>query len=344
MNMNALPESKTEGATTGPSRNDLLLDIRDLRTYFHTQDGVVKAVDGVDFAVRRGEIVGLVGESGCGKSVTSLSVMRLISYPGKIESGEVWFDGMNLLDLPRREMTHIRGSRIAMIFQQPTSSLNPVFDAGYQLAEVLAIHQSLRRAAGRKQAVKLLEMVGIPDPEKRIDAYPHELSGGMAQRVMIAMALACDPQLLIADEPTTALDVTIQAQILDLMRHLQAQTGTSIVLITHDLGVVAEMASRIAVMYAGRIVEEAPVRTLFKDPKHPYTQGLLASIPVLGRVTEELDVIPGTVPNLISLPPGCRFAPRCRARVEHGLEICSREEPELRSVAPDHKARCWLYQ
>jgi len=343
MNMNALPESEAKGGTV-PPQDDLLLDIRDLRTYFHTQDGVVKAVDGVDFAVRRGEIVGLVGESGCGKSVTSLSVMRLISYPGKIESGEVWFDGMNLLDLPRREMTHIRGSRIAMIFQQPTSSLNPVFDAGYQLAEVLAIHQSLRRAAGRKQAVKLLEMVGIPDPEKRIDAYPHELSGGMAQRVMIAMALACDPQLLIADEPTTALDVTIQAQILDLMRHLQAQTGTSIVLITHDLGVVAEMASRIAVMYAGRIVEEAPVRTLFKDPKHPYTQGLLASIPVLGRVTEELDVIPGTVPNLINLPPGCRFAPRCRARVEHGLEICSREEPELRSVAPDHKARCWLYQ
>jgi oligopeptide/dipeptide ABC transporter ATP-binding protein len=343
MNMNALPENEAKGGTA-PSQDDLLLHIRDLRTYFHTQDGVVKAVDGVDFTVGRGEIVGLVGESGCGKSVTSLSVMRLISYPGKIESGEIWFDGLNLLDLPRREMTDIRGSRIAMIFQQPTSSLNPVFDAGYQLAEVLAIHQSLRRSAGREQAIKLLEMVGIPDPEKRIDAYPHELSGGMAQRVMIAMALACDPQLLIADEPTTALDVTIQAQILDLMRHLQAQTGTSIVLITHDLGVVAEMASRIAVMYAGRIVEEAPVRTLFKDPMHPYTQGLLASIPVLGRVTEELDVIPGTVPNLINLPPGCRFAPRCRARVEHGLEICTQEEPDLRPVAPGHKARCWLYQ
>ena len=324
--------------------DELLLDIRDLRTYFHTQDGVVKAVDGVDFSVQRGEIVGLVGESGCGKSVTSLSVMRLIGHPGKIESGEVWFDGLNLLDLPRREMTDIRGSRIAMIFQQPTSSLNPVFDAGYQLAEVLAIHQSLKRAAGRERAVELLEMVGIPDPEKRLSCYPHELSGGMAQRVMIAMALACDPQLLIADEPTTALDVTIQAQILDLMRHLQARTGTSIILITHDLGVVAEMASRIAVMYAGRIVEEATVRTLFKDPRHPYTQGLLASIPVLGRVTEELDVIPGTVPNLINLPPGCRFAPRCRARVQQGLDICTVEEPEFLPVAPGHRARCWLYQ
>jgi oligopeptide/dipeptide ABC transporter ATP-binding protein len=343
MNMNALPENEAKGAAV-VSQDDVLLDIRDLRTYFHTQDGVVKAVDGVDFAVRRGEIVGLVGESGCGKSVTSLSVMRLISYPGKIESGEVWFDGMNLLDLPRGEMTDIRGSRIAMIFQQPTSSLNPVFDAGYQLAEVLAIHQSLKRAAGRERAEELLEMVGIPDPEKRLSSYPHELSGGMAQRVMIAMALACDPQLLIADEPTTALDVTIQAQILDLMRHLQAQTGTSIVLITHDLGVVAEMASRISVMYAGRIVEEADVRTLFKDPRHPYTQGLLASIPVLGRVKKDLEVIPGTVPNLINLPPGCRFAPRCRARVENGLEICTQEEPEFRSIAPGHKARCWLYQ
>ena len=328
----------------GKSQDDVLLDIRNLRTYFHTQDGVVKAVDGVDFAVRRGEIVGLVGESGCGKSVTSLSVMRLIAYPGKIESGEVWFDGVNLLTQPRREMTHIRGRRISMIFQQPTSCLNPVFDTGYQLAEVLAIHQSLDRHAGRERAIELLQVVGIPDPEKRIDAYPHELSGGMAQRVMIAMALACNPELLIADEPTTALDVTIQAQILDLMRSLQARLGSAIILITHDLGVVAEMASRVAVMYAGRIVEEADVRTVFNHPMHPYTQGLLASIPVLGQVTDELDVIPGTVPNLINLPPGCRFAPRCRARVENGLEICTQEEPMLLPVAPGHKARCWLYQ
>jgi len=330
--------------TKGTTVNEKLLDIRDLRTYFHTQDGVVKAVDGVDFHVRRGEIVGLVGESGCGKSVTSLSVMRLISYPGRIETGEVWFDGMNLLDLPRREMTDIRGSRIAMIFQQPTSSLNPVFDSGYQLAEVLAIHQSLKRSAGRERAKELLEMVGIPDPARRLHAYPHELSGGMAQRVMIAMALACDPQLLIADEPTTALDVTIQAQILDLMRHLQARTGAAIILITHDLGVVAEMASRIAVMYAGQIVEEAAVGPLFRDPKHPYTRGLLASIPVLGQVRDELEVIPGTVPNLINLPPGCRFAPRCRTRISEGLEICTQQTPELLPAGVGRKARCWLYQ
>jgi oligopeptide/dipeptide ABC transporter ATP-binding protein len=340
--MKTIPSQET--ILPGKSQDDVLLNIQDLRTYFHTQDGVVKAVDGVDFAVQRGEIVGLVGESGCGKSVTSLSVMRLISYPGRIESGEIWFDGVDLLTQPRREMTHIRGRRISMIFQQPTSCLNPVFDTGYQLAEVLAIHQSLDRRAGRERAIELLRVVGIPDPEKRLNSYPHELSGGMAQRVMIAMALACNPELLIADEPTTALDVTIQAQILDLMRSLQARLGSAIVLITHDLGVVAEMASRVAVMYAGRIVEEADVRTLFKRPMHPYTQGLLASIPVLGQVTDELDVIPGTVPNLINLPPGCRFAPRCRARVENGLEICTQEEPGLLPVEPDHKARCWLYQ
>jgi oligopeptide/dipeptide ABC transporter ATP-binding protein len=327
------------------SPNDVLLDIRDLRTYFYTQDGVVKAVDGVDFVVRRGEIVGLVGESGCGKSVTSLSIMRLISRPGKIESGEIWFDGVDLLTLPGREMTRIRGSRISMIFQQPTSCLNPVFDAGYQLAEVLKIHESIKRRAGRARAVEVLRVVGIPDPEKRVNAYPHELSGGMAQRVMIAMSLVCcSPELLIADEPTTALDVTIQAQILDLMRNLQAQTGAAIILITHDLGVVAEMASRVAVMYAGRIVEEADVRTLFNNPMHPYTQGLLASIPVLGQVKDELDVIPGNVPDLINLPSGCRFAPRCRSRVKKGLEICTQEEPNLLPVASGHIARCWLYQ
>lgn len=328
----------------GAPADDALLDIHDLRTYFHTQDGVVKAVDGVDFSVRRGEIVGLVGESGCGKSVTSLSIMRLIAYPGKIESGAIWFDGKNLLDLPRREMIHIRGSRISMIFQQPTSCLNPVFDAGHQLVEVLEIHQALKRHAGQERAIELLRMVGIPDPEKRIASYPHELSGGMAQRVMIAMALACNPELLIADEPTTALDVTIQAQILNLMRDIQAKLGTAIILITHDLGVVAEMVSRIAVMYAGKIVEEADVHTLFKNPMHPYTQGLLASTPVLGQVREELDVIPGIVPNLINLPPGCRFAPRCRPRVENGLEICTQKEPELLTIAPGHKTRCWLHQ
>jgi len=320
--------------------DDMLLDIRDLRTYFHTQDGVVKAVDGVDFHVQRGEIVGLVGESGCGKSVTSLSIMRLIAHPGKIESGEIRFDGTDLLTLSRREMASIRGSRISMIFQQPTSCLNPVLDTGYQLAEVLKIHQG---SADEERVIELLRMVGIPDPEKRIKAFPHELSGGMAQRVMIAMALACNPELLIADEPTTALDVTIQAQILNLMRGIQAKLDTAIVLITHDLGVVVKMVSRVAVMYAGQIVEETDVRTLFKNPMHPYTKGLLNSIPVLGQVKEKLDVIPGTVPNLINLPQGCHFAPRCRARVERNLDICTKEEPSLLPIAPDHKARCWLY-
>jgi oligopeptide/dipeptide ABC transporter ATP-binding protein len=333
----------TDERTSKTNGDERLLDVRDLRTYFYTMDGVVKAVDGVDFYVQPGEVFGLVGESGCGKSVTSLSVMRLIAHPGKIESGEVWFDGTDLLDLPIKEMTAIRGSRISMIFQQPTACLNPVYNVEYQLTEVYRIHQDLKRKVGRERALDLLEQVGIPDPERRLKAYPHELSGGMAQRVMIAMALACKPDLLIADEPTTALDVTIQAQILDLMRGIQADLGTSIILITHDLGVVAEMATRVAVMYAGQIVEETDIRTLFHEPKHPYTVGLIGSIPVLGEIKDELYTIPGGVPNLIDLPPGCRFAPRCRARVKHGLDICEQEIPPLKTIAPDHKVRCWLY-
>jgi oligopeptide/dipeptide ABC transporter ATP-binding protein len=271
-------------------------------------------------------------------------VLRLVGYPGKIVSGEVYFDGQDVLALSRDEITALRGNRISMIFQQPTSCLNPVFDAGFQLGEVWEIHQAATRKAGRAQAVEMLRTVGIPDPERRVSSYPHELSGGMAQRVMIAMALACKPDLLIADEPTTALDVTIQAQILDLMRNLHENMGTSITLITHDLGVVAEMCERVAVMYAGKIVEEADVDTLFNDPRHPYTIGLIGSIPVLGELKDELDVIPGNVPNLIDLPPGCRFAPRCRARVEHNLDLCTREEPLLQPVAPQHTVRCWLHQ
>lgn len=324
--------------------NDVLLDIRDLHTHFFTQDGVVKAVDGVSFHVNKGEVVGLVGESGCGKSVTSFSILRLVGYPGKIVSGEILFEGRDILKMTNQEITALRGDRISMIFQQPTSCLNPVFDAGFQLGEVGEIHQGLTRKAGRSLAVELLRMVGIPDPKRRINSYPHELSGGMAQRVMIAMALGNSPDLLIADEPTTALDVTIQAQILDLMRNLHENMNTSIILITHDLGVVAEMAQRVATMYAGQIVEEAETRMLFKQPKHPYTVGLIGSIPVLGVVKDELDVIPGNVPNLINLPPGCRFAPRCRARVEHNLDICLHEEPKLIPVAPNHTVRCWLYQ
>jgi oligopeptide/dipeptide ABC transporter ATP-binding protein len=327
---------------TVTDRNEILLDIRDLRTYFYTKDGVVKAVDGVNFHVKAGEVVGLVGESGCGKSVTSYSVLRLVGYPGKIVSGEILFDGQDILKMSRNEITALRGNRIAMIFQQPTSCLNPVFDVGFQLSEVSEIHHAMTRKAGRERAVELMKQVGIPDPEQRIKSFPHEFSGGMAQRVMIAMALACVPDLLIADEPTTALDVTIQAQILDLMRNLHQNMGTSIILITHDLGVVAELCHRVAVMYAGMIVEEADVRTLFKDPRHPYTIGLIGSIPVLGQLKDELEVIPGNVPNLIDLPPGCRFAPRCRARLEHNLEICVHEAPPLRPIAPNHAVRCWL--
>jgi oligopeptide/dipeptide ABC transporter ATP-binding protein len=325
-------------------RHEPLLEVRGLKTYFFTEAGVVKAVDGVDFHVDRGEVLGLVGESGCGKSVTSFSVMRLVGVPGKIVEGQILFDGRDLVQLPEAEMVKIRGNRLSMIFQQPTSCLNPVFRVGDQLSEVLEIHQALGKKAGRARAVELLKLVGIPEPEKRIDAYPHELSGGMAQRVMIAMALACLPELLIADEPTTALDVTIQAQILDLLRRLQSEMGTAIVLITHDLGIVAEMCQRVAVMYAGRIVEQAEVTTIFEQPKHPYTIGLLGSVPVLGVVKDKLDVIPGSVPNLINLPPGCQFAPRCRARVEHGLTICTEQEPALRPIAPGHTVRCWLYQ
>ena len=321
-----------------------LLEVRNLKTYFYTEDGVVHAVDGVDFYVNSGEVLGIVGESGCGKSVTSLSIMRLISQPGKIEAGEILFEGKDLVKATEEEMMKIRGNRVSMIFQQPQSALNPVFRAGDQISEVLNIHQDFGKEAGRKRAVELLKLVGIPEPESRAQSFPHELSGGMAQRVMIAMALACVPDLLIADEPTTALDVTIQAQILDLMRDMRTQLGSAMILITHDLGVIAEMADRVAVMYAGEIVEQSPVASLFDEPLHPYTKGLIGSIPILGEVRERLDVIPGSVPNLVNLPTGCRFAPRCMARVEHNLSICADKRPELVEVYEGHKVRCWLYQ
>ena len=321
-----------------------LLEVKNLKTHFFTEDGVVHAVDGVDFVVYPGEILGLVGESGCGKSVTSLSIMRLVSSPGKVLEGEILLDGMDLVKLTEDEMMKVRGNRISMIFQQPQTALNPVFKVGDQIAEVLSIHQDFGREAGRKRAVELLKMVGIPEAERRAEAFPHELSGGMAQRVMIAMALACVPELLIADEPTTALDVTIQAQILDLVLEMREKMGTSVILITHDLGVIAEMAERVAVMYAGEIVEQAEAVDLFDQPLHPYTQGLIGSIPVLGRIKEHLDVIPGTVPNLIEPPPGCRFAPRCASRVKYGLKICAEQDPALIEAAPGHLVRCWLYE
>ena len=326
------------------SEKQPLLEVKNLKTYFYTEDGVVKAVDGVDFVVYPGEVLGIVGESGCGKSVTSLSIMRLIGQPGKVVEGDILFNNTSLLELSETEMTKIRGNSISMIFQQPQSALNPVFRVGEQIGEVLNIHQELGKEAGRKRAVELLKMVGIPEPERRAEAYPHELSGGQAQRVMIAMALACVPDLLIADEPTTALDVTIQAQILDLMRNLRENIGSAIILITHDLGVIAEMAERVAVMYAGQVVEQTDVKTLFKQPLHPYTQGLIGSIPVLGNLKHRLDVIPGSVPNLINLPVGCRFASRCRARVENNLTICTEKQPDLMDNGQGHLVRCWLYQ
>ena len=321
-----------------------LLEISGLKTYFFTRDGTVRAVDGVDLEIRRGEVLGLVGESGCGKSVTAMSVLRLVGEPGRVVDGAIRFKGENLADKSTDELRKIRGAEIAMIFQQPNASLNPVFTAGIQISEVFEIHDGLKRKLGLERATEALRSVGIPDAKSRAGAYPHELSGGMAQRVMIAMALASGPDLLIADEPTTALDVTIQAQILELMSDLQAELGMAIVLITHDLGVVAETADRVAVMYAGQIVEQATTLDLFADPKHPYTKGLLGSIPVAGARRERLDVIPGHVPNLIDLPPGCRFASRCQARVDHDLAICEERMPDLIEVEPGHTVRCWLHQ
>jgi oligopeptide/dipeptide ABC transporter ATP-binding protein len=321
-----------------------LLEVNNLKTYFYTEDGVVKAVDGLDLHINPGEVLGLVGESGCGKSVTSLSIMRLIGIPGEIVEGSVKFEGRSMLELSEAEMVEMRGNRMSMIFQQPQSSLNPVFNIGDQVAEVFQIHRDMSKEEAWERSVDLLRLVGIPDPESKAYAYPHEMSGGQAQRVMIAMALALNPQLLIADEPTTALDVTIQAQILDLMRELNKSMGTSVILITHDLGVIAEMADRVSVMYAGRIVEEAEIKTLFAEPLHPYTIGLIASIPVLGKVKDRLAVIPGSVPNLIDLPPGCRFAARCVSRIDHQLTICTEIEPDLLPVTTGHSARCWLFQ
>ncbi|HEY8524117.1 MAG TPA: ABC transporter ATP-binding protein [Acidimicrobiales bacterium] len=322
---------------------DPLLDIRGLRTWFFTADGVVKAVDGVDLSVGPGEVLGLVGESGSGKSVTALSVLRLVDAPGRIVDGTITFDGEDLTAASDDAMRELRGSRIGMVFQQPRSSLNPAYRIGFQIAEVYEAHGGLTRSEGWERAVEMLTKVGIGDARNRARAYPHQISGGQAQRVMIAMALAANPRLLIADEPTTALDVTIQAQILDLMRDLQADMGMSLILITHDLGIVAEMCDRVAVMYAGQVVEETDRRTLFRDARHPYTLGLIRSLPVIGQRTERLEVIPGRVPSLIDLPPGCRFAPRCAAREEHGLTRCTEELPALVEVAPGHKVRCFLH-
>jgi peptide/nickel transport system ATP-binding protein len=321
-----------------------LLRIEGLKTHFFTDDGVVRAVDGVDLALRAGEILGLVGESGCGKTITALSVLRLIDPPGRTVAGKILFDGRDLLALSQDEIAAVRGEEIAMIFQQPKGSLNPVIRIGSQIAEQFRRRRGLGHKRALEEAVRLLAAVGIPAPSTKAFAYPHELSGGQAQRVMIAIALALEPRLLIADEPTTALDVTVQAQILELLRERCRALGTALILVTHDLGVIAQLADRVAVMYAGQIVEEAPVEVMFKRPRHPYTQGLINSIPRLGALEDRLVEIPGTIPGAISSIAGCRFAPRCRARVEHRLEICESAPPALVALAQDHSVRCWLAQ
>ncbi len=321
--------------------NNFLLTIRNLHTYFFTDEGVAKAVDGVDLELEEGGTLGLVGESGCGKSVTALSIMRLVPPPGKVVEGRISFNGADLLTLSEEEMRRIRGRSISMIFQEPMTSLNPVFQIGDQIAEVLQLHEGISRSEAWDRSIAMLRMVGIPVPERRVHDYPHQLSGGMRQRAMIAMALACNPKLMIADEPTTALDVTIQAQILDLMNQLQQERGMSIILITHNLGVIAETARKVAVMYAGRIVEYTDVRSIFGSPKHPYTQGLLKSIPRLDIEhirKEKLEAIPGLVPSLLDLPKGCKFSNRCKYVFARCLE-----EPPLIEAAPKHLVRCWLY-
>jgi len=321
-----------------------LLQVEQLKTYFYTSEGVAKAVDDVSFFLRKGETLGLVGESGCGKSVTALSIMRLVPEPqGRIVHGRVRFDGINLLKLPLNEMRRIRGNRISMIFQEPMTSLNPVFTIGDQISEMFVLHQGLSKKEGWDRAMEMLRLVQIPSPERRVRDYPHELSGGMRQRAMIAMALSCDPEILIADEPTTALDVTIQAQVLDLMLKLKEDFDAAIVLITHDLGVVAEIAQRIEVMYAGKVVEEAESLAIFGDPKHPYTRGLLKSIPKLGHRArhgrQRLEEISGIVPSLYESPPGCSFYPRC----PETMAICRERGPELIDLGDSHRVRCWLY-
>jgi len=318
-----------------------LLKVNKLKTYFYTHEGIVKAVDAVSFSVNQGETLGIVGESGSGKSVTALSIMRLIPQPpGKIVGGDIIFDGKNLCALSEREMRKIRGRKISMIFQEPMTSLDPVFTIGHEIVETILLHQDLTKKEANKKAVEMLEVVGIPDAHKRMKNYPHELSGGMRQRIMIAMALSCNPALLIADEPTTALDVTIQAQILRLMNDLKKEFNTSVLMITHDLGVISEMCDFVAVMYAGHIVEYTDIYTIFEKPMHPYTEGLNKSIPRMDKEIKTLDTIKGIVPNLLHLPAGCPFAPRC----EYAFERCFKEVPELIEVEPRHFVKCHLVE
>jgi peptide/nickel transport system ATP-binding protein len=320
-----------------------LLDIKGLKTYFYTEEGVVRAVDGIDLHIERGETLGVVGESGCGKTVTALSIMRLIAIPpGKIVEGQMLWMGRDLVTLPPAQMRKVRGKEISMVFQEPMTSLNPVFTCGEQIAEAIRLHEGLGRRDAMAKTVEMLKLVHMANPERRVKEYPHQLSGGMRQRVMIAMALSCNPKLLIADEPTTALDVTIQAQILDLLNELKTKIGMAVLLITHDMGVIAETTQRVMVMYAGKVVEEASVKQLFKEPLHPYTQGLLRSIPRIDLAAtkkQRLEAIPGVVPSLLNLPKGCKFEPRC----PHAMPVCKDQDPVLKEVRPGHRVSCWLY-
>jgi oligopeptide transport system ATP-binding protein len=321
--------------------NDVILSVRNLKTHFNTDDGIVKAVDGISFSLRKGETLGIVGESGSGKSVANLSIMRLIPMPpGKIMAGEILFQGKSVLKMSEEELRALRGNRISMIFQDPMTSLNPFLRISTQLVETIGLHQGLSKVQARDKAIDMLRLVGIPKPEKRIDAYPHQFSGGMRQRAMIAMALSCNPAILIADEPTTALDVTIQAQILEIIKDLTVQLNTAVILITHDLGVVSGMCTNICVMYAGRIVERAPTDELFAKHRHPYTQGLIRSVPRLDSSTKErLFSIPGTPPSLIDIPECCPFHPRC----EHAMEVCRKKYPDETDLGGGHQVACWLF-
>lgn len=322
------------------SQEQALLSVRDLKTYFHTENGVIPSVDGVSFQLNKGEVVAIVGESGCGKSVTSYSIMGLVGSPGKIEGGEVLFEGKDLTKLSNRQMRKLRGNEISMIFQEPLTSLNPLFTVGFQISEVILLHENVTKKQAKEKTLEMITKVGIPNASKVYYSFPHQLSGGMRQRIMIAIALACNPKLLIADEPTTALDVTIQAQILQLMKNLRQELGTSILLITHDLGVVAEMVDRVIVMYAGQVVEQGDVFQLFQDPKHPYTKGLMDSTPKIHERKEELYSIHGTVPTPTNMPTGCRFYPRC----DFATEKCKKEAPALTEVKADYQVRCWLHE
>ena len=321
--------------------SDILLEVKNLKTYFYTEDGIARAVDGMDFIIRKGETLGMIGESGCGKSVSALSIMQLVaSPPGKIIEGEIWFEGEDLLKKNPSEIKKIRGNDISMIFQEPMTSLNPVFTIGNQIMEPIILHQKLDKKKALKKAIEMLDLVGISSPEKQIDNYPHQLSGGMRQRAMIAMALSCEPKLLIADEPTTALDVTIQAQILELLKEIREEIGMAVMMITHDLAVIAEVSDDVLVAYAGKALEYADVKTIFKDPRHPYTQALYDSIPRLTDTKKRrLEVIPGMVPNPLEFPSGCRFHPRCK----FAKSFCKKEEPQLKEVSNTHNVSCFIY-